>query len=225
MLITQASKLLLSMTLAIFTLQACTTINPYTREEQTSKAGKGAAIGAAVGAILGIATSKDKKERKRRALKAAGIGAIAGAGVGSYMDVQEAKLKQKLENTGVSVTRDGDNIILNLPGNITFDTNQSVVKPHFIDVLDSVTDVLKEYESTMIEVAGHTDSKGSDDYNRLLSESRARAVADQLQKFGVPHVRMDIVGYGKSRPIADNNTESGRQANRRVELTLLPLVQ
>lgn len=218
-------KALLTLTLTVFTLQACTTINPYTREEQTSKAGKGAAIGAAVGAILGIATSKDKKERKRRALKAAGIGAIAGAGVGSYMDVQEAKLRQKLENSGVSVTREGENIILNLPGNITFDTNQAVVKAPFIDVLDSVSEVLKEYQSTMVEVAGHTDSKGSDDYNRLLSESRARAVADHLQKFGVSHLRMDIVGYGKTRPVADNNTESGRQANRRVELTLLPLVQ
>ncbi|MDF1530221.1 MAG: YMGG-like glycine zipper-containing protein, partial [Sedimenticola sp.] len=136
-------------------LQACTTVNPYTREEKTSSATKGAAIGAAVGAVLGIATSKDKKKRKERALKGAGIGAIAGGGVGYYMDVQEAKLRQQLENTGVSVTRNGDNIILNMPSNITFAVDRSDVNPNFVETLGSVGLVLKEYKSTMIEVAGH----------------------------------------------------------------------
>jgi outer membrane protein OmpA-like peptidoglycan-associated protein len=206
-------------------LQACTTVDPYTREEKTSSATKGAAIGAAVGAILGIATSKDKKNRKERALKGAGIGAIAGGGVGYYMDVQEAKLRQRLENTGVSVTRDGDNIILNMPSNITFEVNKSDVKPNFVDVLGSVALVLKEYKSTMIEVAGHTDSTGSDSYNQMLSQQRAQAVSNVLVSDGVQPVRIDTVGYGESRPIASNNTEQGRQQNRRVELTLLPYVE
>ena len=139
----------------------CATYNPYTGEKQTSKATTGAAIGAAVGAIIGVATSDNAKERKERALKGAGIGAITGGGVGYYMDVQEAKLRQKLEASGVSVTRDGDNIILNMPGNITFDTNQSNVKESFKPVLDSVAEVLKEYKSTMIQVGGHTDSTGT----------------------------------------------------------------
>jgi outer membrane protein OmpA-like peptidoglycan-associated protein len=209
---------------AIF-LQACTTIDPYTREEKTANATKGAAIGAAVGAVLGIATSKDKKKRKERALKGAGIGAIAGGGVGYYMDVQEAKLRQQLENTGVSVTRNGDSIILNMPGNITFEVNKSDVKPNFVEVLQSVTLVLNEYKSTMIEVAGHTDSTGSDSYNQMLSQQRAQAVSNILIQNGVQPVRVDTVGYGESRPIASNSTPAGRQQNRRVELTLLPYVE
>ncbi|MCW8908730.1 MAG: OmpA family protein [Sedimenticola sp.] len=206
-------------------LQACTTVDPYTREEKTSSATKGAAIGAAVGAVLGIATSDDKKDRKERALKGAGIGALAGGGVGYYMDVQEAKLRQRLENTGVSVTRSGDNIILNMPSNITFEVDKSYVKPGFVDTLDSVSLVLNEYTSTMIEVAGHTDSTGSDAYNQRLSQERADAVRQVLISQGVQAVRIDTVGYGESRPIASNGTASGRQQNRRVELTLLPYVE
>lgn len=206
-------------------LQACTTIDPYTREEKTSSATKGAAIGAAVGAILGIATSDDKKRRKERALKGAGIGALAGGGVGYYMDVQEAKLRQRLENTGVSVTRSGNNIILNMPSNITFEVDQSYVKPGFVETLDSVSLVLNEHASTMIEVAGHTDSSGSHGYNQRLSQERAEAVRRVLTSQGVRPVRIDTVGYGETSPIASNNTSTGRQQNRRVELTLLPYVE
>lgn len=203
----------------------CATYNPYTGEKQTSKATSGAAIGAAVGAIIGIATSDSAKERKERALKGAGIGAITGGGVGYYMDVQEAKLRQKLEASGVSVTRDGDNIILNMPGNITFDTNQSMVKESFKPVLDSVAEVLKEYKSTMIQVGGHTDSTGSDQYNLMLSQNRAQAVANVLIGFGVEPVRTDVVGFGETSPIASNDTESGRAQNRRVELILVPYTE
>jgi outer membrane protein OmpA-like peptidoglycan-associated protein len=206
-------------------LQACTTVDPYTREEKTSKATTGAMIGAVAGAVLGIATSKDKKKRKERALKGAGIGAIAGGGVGYYMDVQEAKLRQRLENTGVSVTREGDNIILNLPGNITFEVDKSDLKPNFVEVLDSVALVLKEYKSTMIEVAGHTDSTGSDSYNQLLSQQRAQSVSNVLVQSGVEGVRIDTVGYGEKMPTASNKTPNGRQQNRRVELTLLPYAE
>jgi outer membrane protein OmpA-like peptidoglycan-associated protein len=210
---------------AVLTLSACATMDPYTGEKQTSKSTKGATIGAVVGAVVGIATSDDKKERKERALKGAGIGAITGGSVGYYMDVQEAKLRDKLAKTGVSVTRDGDNLILNMPSNITFGVNQSTLRSDFVDVLDSVSEVLKEYKSTMIEVAGHTDSTGTDSYNQSLSQSRAQAVSDELVRMGVQAVRIDTVGYGEERPIANNSTESGRQENRRVELTLLPLVQ
>jgi outer membrane protein OmpA-like peptidoglycan-associated protein len=206
-------------------LSACTTINPYTGEQQTSNVAKGAMIGAAAGALIGIATSDSAKERKERALKGAGIGAVAGGSVGVYMDVQEAKLREKLSASGVSVTRDGDNIILNMPGAITFDTNQSALRPSFMPVLDSVAEVLKEYKSTMIQIGGHTDSTGTDQYNMLLSQQRAQSVANALGGFGVQQVRMDVVGFGKTQPIASNATESGRAQNRRVELILLPLVQ
>lgn len=213
---------LLTSTVAV---SGCSTINPYTGEQQTAKATSGAAIGAAVGALIGIATSDNAKERKERALKGAGIGAIAGGGVGYYMDVQEAKLRQKLEASGVSVTRDGDNIILNMPGNITFDVNSYTVRESFRPVLDAVAEVLKEYKSTMIQVGGHTDSTGGHQYNMLLSQQRAQAVSNVLSGFGVDAVRMDVVGFGETQPVASNSSDSGRSANRRVELILIPFVE
>jgi outer membrane protein OmpA-like peptidoglycan-associated protein len=201
---------------------ACSTINPYTGEKQTSKATTGAAIGAVSGALIGIATSDSAKQRKERALAGAGIGAVAGGGVGYYMDVQEAKLRQKLQASGVSVTRNGDRIVLNMPGNVTFDSDSTQVKGSFNSVLESVAEVLKEYQSTMIQVAGHTDSTGGDRYNMLLSQQRAQAVANTLGGFGVDTVRMDVVGFGETQPIANNGSAEGRERNRRVELTLIP---
>jgi outer membrane protein OmpA-like peptidoglycan-associated protein len=210
---------------AVVALQACTTVNPYTREEQTSKATKGAAWGAAAGALAGILSGDGSRERKERALKGAGIGAITGTGVGYYMDVQETKLRQKLDRTGVSVTRDGDNIVLNMPANITFEVDRAQVKPDFVEVLDSVAEVLKQYKSTLIQVAGHTDSTGSDSYNQRLSQQRAQAVGYELIKLNVQPERIETIGYGESRPIASNSSPSGRQQNRRVELYLVPITQ
>lgn len=211
--------------LILFSLQACTTFDAYTGEEKTSKTSSGALIGAAIGAVIGIATSDNKKERKERALKGAGIGAITGGSVGYYMDKQEAELRKELRETGVSVTRDGDNIILNMPGNITFDTNVSSLKEEFRPVLGSVAIVLDKYESTMIEVAGHTDNVGTDEYNYKLSQQRAQSVAYVLLANKVEEIRMDVVGYGESAPIAANDTAAGRAENRRVSLTLLPYTQ
>jgi len=203
-------------------LAACTT-NPYTGERQAGKAAKGAGIGAIAGAVAGMLTGDDSKERKKRALIGAGIGAIAGGGVGYYMDVQEAKLRQRLQGTGVSVTRIGDNITLNMPGNITFKTDSSDLNGDFFAVLDSVGLVLDEYEKTIIEVAGHTDNTGEDAYNQALSERRARTVAQYLATKGVMEQRIITVGAGETRPVANNGTAEGRQANRRVELTLAPI--
>src|SRR5512138_849274 len=189
-------------TLVVFTAVACTTVNPYTREAQTSKAVKGAGIGAAAGAVAGLLTKGDKLEN---ALIGAGVGALAGGGVGYYMDVQEAKLRQRLEGTGVSVTRVGDNITLNMPSSITF--------------------VLKEYNKTVVEIAGHTDSSGSDAYNLQLSQRRAQAVASYLTGQGVKSERLITVGAGEAYPIASNDTDQGRAANRRVELTIVPVTK
>lgn len=204
---------------------ACTTINPYTRETQVSKAAKGTAIGAVTGAAVGALTGGDSRERRKRALIGAGIGAIAGGGVGYYMDVQEAKLRQRLEKTGVSVTRVGDQIVLNMPGNVTFEVNRDDLRPDFFEVLNSVALVLKEYEKTMIEIAGHTDSTGEEAYNLDLSRRRASTVGRYLAAQGVMELRLFTQGFGESRPIATNDTPAGRQQNRRVELTLVPIVQ
>lgn len=201
----------------------CQTVNPYTNEKQTSKAAKGAGIGAVAGAVAGMLTGDNAKERRKRALIGAGVGALAGGGVGYYMDVQEAKLRQQLQGTGVSVTRVGDNITLNMPGNITFKTDSSDLNGDFFAVLDSVSLVLKEYEKTLVEVAGHTDNTGSTEYNQGLSERRARTVAQYLAGKGVMEQRLMTVGAGEGHPIASNGAPEGRQANRRVELTLAPL--
>lgn len=203
----------------------CTTVDPYTRQEQSSQAAKGATIGAIAGAVVGIATGDDASDRRRRALIGAGVGALSGGGIGYYMDQQEAKLRQRLEGTGVSVTRHGDNITLNMPGNVTFDTDSANIKPNFTEVLESVSLVLKEYPKTIIEVAGHTDSTGSEAYNQLLSERRAKAVGGFLRRQGIDDRRIVTRGYGEQYPVAGNDTPAGREQNRRVELTLVPLTE
>ncbi len=201
-------------------LVSCTT-DPYTGERKASKAGMGAGIGAAVGAVGGAIVGGSNK--RKSALIGAGIGALAGGGVGAYMDAQEAKLRRQLQGTGVSVTRQGDNIILNMPGNVTFDTNQTVVKGSFAEVLNSVALVLKEYNKTYVDVIGHTDSVGSDAHNQVLSEGRAQSVANELTARGVQSQRLLVRGMGETYPIADNGTENGRAINRRVEIGIVPL--
>ena len=201
----------------------CTTLDPYTRDERPARAQRQAIIGAAAGAVAGLITGDSSMERKKRALVGAGLGALAGAGVGSYMDRQEARLRAELERTGVSVTRIGDNITLNMPGNITFATNSADLNANFFDVLNSVSLVVNEYNQTVIEVAGHTDSTGTDAYNQQLSERRASAVAAYLGTRSVLPDRIITVGMGEGRPVATNDTDVGRQQNRRVELTLVPL--
>jgi outer membrane protein OmpA-like peptidoglycan-associated protein len=204
-------------------LVACTTLDPYTRESETSKATKGAIIGAVSGAVVGLISGDDSVERRKRALIGAGVGALAGGAVGYYMDQQEAKLRAELEGTGVSVTRIGDNITLNMPGHVTFATNSSDINPAFFDVLTSVSKVLKEYNKTVVEVAGHTDSDGTDQYNQGLSERRAESVAQYFRSQNIMGERLITIGLGETRPVADNSSAAGKQANRRVEITMVPV--
>ena len=207
---------------ATFALAACTT-DPYTGEEKASNTAKGAGIGALAGAAIGALTNTSSgKQAGRNALIGAGIGALAGGAVGAYMDRQEAKLRERLQGTGVSVTRVGDDIILNMPGNITFDTNQSAIKSNFYDVLNSVALVLNEFNKSYVDVKGHTDSTGSDQYNLALSERRANSVAQYLGSQQVMSQRLIVQGFGETQPIADNNTMAGREQNRRVEIQISP---
>ncbi len=216
------SKILIMLISAVFVV-ACSTINPYTGEEQTSKATKGALIGAAAGLVVGLVTGDDAVDRRQRALIGAGIGALAGGSIGYYMDVQEAKLRQKMAGTGVSVTRIGNNITLNMPGNITFATASADLNADFFRVLNGVSEVVSEYEQTLVEVAGHTDSRGSAEYNQALSERRADSVAAYMESQGIVPLRVITVGMGEDMPVADNSTADGQTLNRRVELTLVPL--
>ncbi len=216
------SKLICALLGSALMLQACST-DPYTGEKKVSNTAIGAAIGAAAGAVGGVVVGGSNK--RKAALIGAGIGALAGGGVGFYMDQQEAKLRRQLQGTGVQVVRDGDNIILNMPGNITFDTDSTVVKPDFMEVLHSVSLVLDEYDKTYVDVMGHTDSTGSDSYNMQLSQGRAQSVASVLTQKGVDPVRLVVRGYGEQHPIASNDTASGRAMNRRVEIALSPVVE
>ena len=208
------------------TLGGCetfTTLNPFTQEPETSNADKGAMIGAAAGAVVGLASGDDAVERRQRALIGAGVGALAGGAIGYYMDKQEAELRAELQGSGVSVTRIGDNITLNMAGNVTFATNSSDLSPAFFDVLTSVSKVLAEYNQTIVEVAGHTDSSGSDSYNQSLSERRAGSVAQYLETQGIIDERLISIGLGESMPVADNSNSNGKQLNRRVEITMVPV--
>ena len=200
----------------------CTT-NPYTGEERasrtvTSGAG-GAAAGAAAGAIIGAITGNAGKG----AAIGAASGAAIGVGIGVYQDRQQAKLAQRLRNSGVSVTREGDNIYLNMPSDITFDTAQSDIQPNFYETLNSVAIVLDEFDRTTISVYGHADARGSDEYNMRLSQQRALSVSNYLAAQGVSPGRLQAVGFGETRPIADNATSEGQRLNRRVEIVIDPV--
>lgn len=210
---------------AFATLAACTTVDPYTGETVRNNTGTGVIAGALGGALLGYLTNtSDSEQGRKNALIGAGVGALAGGAVGNYMDRQQAELRRELAGTGVSVTRDGDNLILNMPGDVTFATNSEALQPQFYGTLDAVGRVLNAYPSTLIDVVGHADSDGPDDYNQALSERRARSVADYLVRNGrIRPQRIALAGYGESRPIASNATAAGKAANRRVEIIIRPL--
>ncbi|HSX49558.1 MAG TPA: OmpA family protein, partial [Cellvibrio sp.] len=205
-----------------FAIIGCTTTDPYTGEQKASNTAKGAGIGAVAGAVLGAATGNNADDRRDRALKGAAIGGVIGGGVGNYMDRQEAKLRQELQGTGVQVRREGDNLFLVMPGNITFASNSADIRSDFFPVLNSVAKVLAEFNKTSIKVTGHTDSTGGDKINQPLSENRADSVAMYLRSQKVSSARIQSYGYGSRYPVASNDTPSGREANRRVELELVP---
>lgn len=208
-------KKLLSLFVALSLLSACA-IDPYTGESKVSKTAWGSGIGAAAGAGIGALAGG-----KKGALIGAGIGAASGAGVGGYMDLQARKLRQELEGTGVRVVKDGQNVILVMPGNITFDTNKSNIKANFKPVLDSVAKVINEFNQTSVQVTGYTDNTGTAAINNKLSAERANSVATYLKLRGVAPARVMASGLGSSNPIATNATASGREQNRRVEITLV----
>ena len=205
---------------ALVTTSACTT-DPVTGERRISKAAIGGIGGVVGGYLLGdlVGGRNDRTEK----IIGAGLGGIAGAGIGAYMDKQERDLRARTAGTDVRVTREGDNLVLNIPSGITFAYDSANVQPQFQQTLDQVADTLKNYNQTYIDVYGHTDSTGSDAYNQTLSEQRAGSVARYLESRGVQSARIGTRGYGESQPIASNDTDAGRAANRRVELKIVPI--
>lgn len=216
-------KFLIGATLAAFALAGCQSVDPYSGESRVSRSTYGAGIGAVAGAALGALTNtSNSKQMQRNALIGAGIGALAGGGIGAYMDRQAEELAAELRSTGVSVVREGDQIRLIMPGNVTFPTNGDQLNASFYPVLGSVVKVLEKYKQTLVDVSGHTDSDGADDYNLALSQRRANSVASYLVSQGVLSGRLMVTGYGESRPIAPNTTAAGKAENRRVEIQISP---
>ncbi|WP_067514926.1 OmpA family protein [Endozoicomonas ascidiicola] len=217
----QLNKMVATAVLMVSALLAgCQTTNPYTGEQQTNKSTKYGLGGVLAGAALGaLADGKDG------ALKGAVLGGAAGAGYGYYLDKQEAVLRAELQGTGVHVYRQGDQLSLIMPSNITFDSSRSAIKSAFYPVLGSVAKVFKEYDRNLIEIVGYTDSTGGDKINLPLSQQRAESVADYLVFQGVPATRITAFGQGSADPIASNSTSAGRAQNRRVEINLLPAPQ
>lgn len=202
---------------SIAVLAACTTTNPYTGQSQTSRAVQYGAVG---GVVCGLIGATESGRRARNA--ALGCGAI-GAGVGAYMDAQENELREQLQGTGVQVQRNGDELDLIMPGNVTFNTNEYTIRPNFNATLDSVSQVLAKFVDTRLQVTGHTDSTGARDYNYNLSNRRATSVANYLASRGVDQNRLIVQGMGPDQPIASNDNESGRAMNRRVELKVVAI--
>ena len=219
-----ASSSLLATVAGTLLLASCASYTGQTNDPNDPNRTRNAAlIGAAVGAVAGAASGDNATERRQRATVGAAAGAAVGAGIGAYQDRQEAALRSRLAGSGVQVERQGDNINITMPSGITFDFAKYDLKSEFRPVLDDLASTLNEYNQTRIEVTGHTDSVGSDQANMTLSQRRADAVAGYLGSRGVASSRMVVTGMGESRPVASNDTESGRAQNRRVEITLVPV--
>jgi outer membrane protein OmpA-like peptidoglycan-associated protein len=179
-------------------------------------AGAGAVVGAGLGAIIGHQTG----HTGAGAAIGAATGAVIGGGIGYYLDKQAAELKkiQGIEN----VKQERDRLIATMSNSLLFDVNSAIIKPGAIDGLTQVADVLNRYPETTIIVKGYTDSTGTEAYNQELSERRAKSVANFMIGKGVDAGRVTAIGFGKQFPIAGNDTEAGRQQNRRVELEIIP---
>jgi outer membrane protein OmpA-like peptidoglycan-associated protein len=210
--------------LATVTLGGCATYTGQTNDpNDPNRTRNNALIGAGIGAVAGLLSGGDATERRQRAMVGAGVGGVAGGAIGAYQDRQEAELRRQTAGTGVEVSRDGDVIKLNLPDGVTFDFGKANLKSQFYPALDNVARTLAEYNQTIVEVSGHTDSVGSDAANQTLSVQRANAVGNYLIGRGLVRERFEIVGFGETRPVASNDSDSGRALNRRVEIRVVPV--
>jgi outer membrane protein OmpA-like peptidoglycan-associated protein len=221
---THALKATAAALIATVTLGGCATYTGQTNDPNDPNRTRNAAlIGAGIGAVAGLLSGGDATERRQRALVGVGVGGLAGGAIGAYQDRQEAELRRQTAGTGIDVSRDGDVIKLNLPDGVTFDFGKANLKSQFYPALDNVASTLAQYNQTIVEVSGHTDSVGSDAANQTLSVQRANSVGNYLIGKGLVRERFEIVGFGETRPVASNDTDSGRALNRRVEIRVVPL--
>ncbi|MBB5744433.1 OmpA family protein [Brevundimonas variabilis] len=208
---------------AMLGVSACQTYDPYSSTPTRNNTATGAIAGGLGGALLGYLTNTSNGEQGRRnALIGAGVGALGGAAVGSYMDRQQRAMEAELSGSGVGVARQGDNLVLRMPSDVTFATNQSNIEPRFEATLADVAGVLRQYDRSVVDIVGHTDSSGGDAINQPLSERRAISVADALIREGVIRERLFVAGRSANEPVASNATVEGRAQNRRVEILIRP---
>jgi outer membrane protein OmpA-like peptidoglycan-associated protein len=199
---------------------------PETQTKTQKGAIYGTAGGAAAGAVIGQVIGRDTKGTLIGAAIGAAVGGLGGAGIGKMMDNQERDMRQAMaQSEAATVTREGNLLAVTFKGDVTFDTNSTVVRPGLYSELNRVAGVLNQYPQTLVRVEGHTDSVGSEQYNQDLSIRRAMAVKNLLVQRGVADSRVEGVGYGETMPMATNNTEAGRQRNRRVEIKIAPQIQ
>lgn len=203
-------------------LSGCVTHDAYTDDKEVSATTIGAVSGALAGVVIGNQVKGNKNARQNARLAGAALGAAVGGGMGTYMDKQESELRKELKGSGVSVSRQGDLLVLNMPGNVTFDSAKANIQDGFTPVLGSVAKVIKKFDNTAVDISGHTDSTGNMQSNQVLSLQRSEAVASFLRQKGVAGTRLHASGYGSSQPLSDNDSEAGRAANRRVEIVLTP---
>lgn len=204
------------------TTSACVT-DPNTGERRVARAGIGGVLGAGAGYLLGDLVG-GRNDRTARII-GTGIGAVAGVAVGTYIDRQEQDLRRRTAGTGIEVDRQGDQLVLNMPGDVTFAYDSATVQSQFQATLDSVASSLREYPSTYIDIYGHTDSRGSDAYNQGLSERRAASVASYLSSRGVQAERVATRGFGETQLKCAETSEEGYRCNRRVEIRIAPVTQ
>ncbi len=215
------TKSLIMLTASVSLLLTACVTDPETGQQRTNNAGRGALAGGAGGALIGGGIGGNGTG----AVIGGVVGALLGGAAGGYMDKQERDLRARTAGTGIGVERQGDNIRLEIPSGVTFDFNSAALRPGFRATLDQVAQTLTSYPSTYVDVGGHTDSIGSDAINQRLSEDRAFTVATYLEQRGVARARIQPRGFGKTMPIASNETDEGRAQNRRVEIRLTPITE
>lgn len=213
-------KKALIVSLMAISLASCATNDPNQR----------AKIGAAVGAVAGAALGHSVENNKKGVLIGAAVGALAGAGAGNYMDKQqqemEAALAAERANHAIEIERlENETLKIDIASEVSFDFGSAALKAAFTPTLQKVSEILQRYPNTIIHVIGHTDSVGSESYNMTLSQNRAESVTGYFASRGVDYGRLVAAGRGEAEPRATNETEAGRQLNRRVEIYVKPIIE
>ena len=225
---TRSRSALLALSIVVV-LAGCAT-DPYGSPRPMTETEKGLGIGAASGAAAGAIIGSLSGDAGKGALIGAVGGALAGGLVGNYMEQQrkdfERALADEIARGDIRVEKlPDDRLLVGMTSATTFDVDSADIKPGFYSTMDKISGIVNKYGKTSLVIAGHTDDTGSDDHNLALSRRRANAVESYLMADQVSPTRLSSIGYGESRPIAPNDTETGRTLNRRVEITIIPVVE